>query len=72
MAKLYIIGNGFDIHHKIKSKYSDFKNYVKEQDRNLFEALEKYFNSDELWSDFEETLAYINTDVIIDGRLMFF
>lgn len=64
--KLYIIGNGFDIHHGIKSKYSDFKDYVEKNDNVLCESLEKYFNKDELWSDFEETLAYIDTDTIVD------
>jgi hypothetical protein len=64
--KLYIIGNGFDIHHGIKSKYSNFKDYVEINDKDLFETLEKYFNTDELWSDFEETLADIDTATIID------
>jgi len=64
--RLYIIGNGFDIYHGVKSRYSDFKDYVEENDNDLFEALEEYFNSDELWSDFEETLAYIDTDKIVD------
>jgi hypothetical protein len=64
--KLYIIGNGFDIHHGISSKYSDFKDYVENNDRELFDTLEKYFNTDELWSDFEETLAFIDTDTITD------
>lgn len=64
--KLYIIGNGFDIYHGINSRYSDFKNYVHVTDYELFQTLEKYFNTDELWSDFEETLAYIDADEIID------
>jgi hypothetical protein len=64
--RLYIIGNGFDIFHDVKSRYSDFKNYVEKNDHGLFEALEEYFNSDELWSDFEETLAHIDTDKITD------
>ena len=25
MKKLYIIGNGFDIHHGLKTRYSDYK-----------------------------------------------
>ncbi|MCB8999333.1 MAG: hypothetical protein H6540_04595 [Bacteroidales bacterium] len=52
--KLYIIGNGFDIHHGIKSKYSDFKDYVEKNDKVLFDSLEKYFNQDELWSDLKK------------------
>jgi len=65
--RLYIIGNGFDIYHGIKSKYADFKDYVENNDKELFNTLENYFNSDELWSDFEETLAYINIDTIKDN-----
>jgi hypothetical protein len=64
--KLYIIGNGFDIYHGINSRYSDFKDYVEDIDNDLFESLDKYFNTDELWSDFEETLAFIDTDTITD------
>lgn len=69
--RLYIIGNGFDIFHGVKSKYSDFKDYVEQNDYDLFEALEEYFNTDELWSDFEETLAYIDTEKIVDDASAF-
>ena len=71
MKRLYIIGNGFDVHHQIKSKYSDFKNYVEAQDKDLYGILEKYFNTDELWSDFEKTLADIDTDTITDDASNF-
>lgn len=64
--KLYIIGNGFDIYHGINSRYTDFKEYVQAIDYELFQTLQEYFNTDELWSDFEETLAHIDTDMIID------
>lgn len=63
--RLYVIGNGFDLHHGIKSKYSDFKEYVELNDSDLFDSLEKYF-PDELWSDFEQTLAYLDTDTMVD------
>ena len=28
MTNLFIIGNGFDISHGMKTKYSDFRNYL--------------------------------------------
>ena len=28
MKKLFIIGNGFDLAHKLPTRYSDFKNYL--------------------------------------------
>lgn len=67
--KLYIIGNGFDLQHGIKSKYWDFKKYIEDEDSELIEKLEEYFGSDNLWSDFEETLAYLDTEQIIDECL---
>jgi hypothetical protein len=63
---LYIIGNGFDIFHGVKSKYSDFRDFVKINDKNLFETLEEYFEPELLWSEFEETLAQIDTEKIIE------
>lgn len=69
--RLYIIGNGFDLHHDVQSRYSDFRDFVNENDSDLFEALEEYFNTDELWSDFEETLAYLDTDKIVDDASNF-
>ncbi|WP_282133009.1 AbiH family protein [Cellulophaga baltica] len=65
-SRLYIIGNGFDIYHGINSKYSNFKYYVEENDNDLYEMLEEYFDTDSLWSDFEETLAYIDIVTIVD------
>ena len=64
--KLYIIGNGFDIQHGLKSRYWDFKEYLDIKDRNLVDKLEEYFGADALWSDFEETLAYLDTEQIIE------
>ncbi|KQM19139.1 bacteriophage abortive infection AbiH family protein [Chryseobacterium sp. Leaf201] len=68
---LFIIGNGFDMFHGIPSGYSDFKEFVKETDKKLFQALEYYFDADSLWSDFEGTLAYLDTDKIIDDASQF-
>lgn len=64
---LFIIGNGFDMFHGIKSGYPDFKEFVKKTNKKLFEALENYFDSDSLWSYFEDTLAYLDTDKIIEN-----
>jgi len=57
--KLYIIGNGFDISHGIPSKYSDFRNYLKENREDIIRFLEKFYytgNNSELWTDFERSL----------------
>lgn len=64
--RLYIIGNGFDLHHGLKSRYWDFRTYLINKDEALVEKLEEYFGDDALWSDFEETLSYLDTEQIVD------
>ncbi len=39
MKKLFIIGNGFDVSHKLPTRYSDFQDYLKE---NYPDASEEY------------------------------
>ncbi len=64
--KLYITGNGFDLHHNIRSSYSEFGEYVKEVDSELHETFEEYFSFEGNWADLETTLAYLDADSIID------
>lgn len=43
MAKhLYIIGNGFDLHHKINSSYKNFQQWMYENNPDIIEKLMKY------------------------------
>ena len=48
--RLYILGNGFDIAHGLKTSYKEFRQYLinKNRDDILF-----LFPEEELWSDFE-------------------
>lgn len=59
--KLYIIGNGFDLHHDLKTSYAAFCLYVRENDKELYEFLEWYVDAeldkDGLWKDFEKSLG---------------
>ena len=60
MVKLYIIGNGFDLKHKIPSRYSDFALYIANHDITLYEQIErclKNLNTNGLWSNFEAALG---------------
>ena len=63
---LYIIGNGFDLYHRIPSGYADFGRYVSDVDSNLHSLFENYFSFDGNWADFENTLAHLNVDLILD------
>ena len=56
---LYIIGNGFDLHHGYMSRYIDFRKYLTANNHSLLYNLETYIGG-ELWSDFENSLAKVD------------
>lgn len=60
MKQLYLIGNGFDIHHNIPSRYSNFREWLEENDAELIENLRKYYDADdkEWWNQFELELGH--------------
>jgi uncharacterized protein YfcZ (UPF0381/DUF406 family) len=66
VKKLYIIGNGFDLHHNLKTSYDYFHSFLKTMNPDLIEFLERYFqfNVDDnyLWSKFEEDLGTFNSN----------
>jgi hypothetical protein len=63
---LFIIGNGFDLWHKMPTNYKDFY----KQYRGYIEQIEHYFPSDleeeELWSDFENVLGQFDESILLD------
>lgn len=63
MKHLYVIGNGFDLHHKIKSSYADFKKWLLQNNPRLYNNIDiAYSSTPELWSDLETQLGLINTN----------
>ena len=55
---LIIIGNGFDLYHGIPSSYKHFKCYIEQNNKPLYSKLnELFYDTDLLWSDFENTLG---------------
>jgi len=51
--RLYIIGNGFDMHHGIKSSYKDFGKYLKAIDSETYDLMTDFlpsYGADD-WSD---------------------
>lgn len=74
MTRLFIIGNGFDIHHGVNSRYTDFAEWLKGVDRGVFNAVEEfiptYIDSEgkqlNAWSDLENNLANFDTDQLMD------
>lgn len=63
---LYIIGNGFDLHHQIPCSYTDFGRYVQNIDSSLHDLFENYFSFEGNWADFENTLAHLDVDHVLD------
>ena len=74
---LYILGNGFDLAHKLPTAYWDFRTYLKSAHPEFLEAFEEHYDiypsmSDEakkeyLWNRFESNLANIDEDSIIES-----
>lgn len=54
---LIIIGNGFDLEHGLKTRYSDFNNYLKGKNVNLEKELDLLFDFGDQWCDFENGLG---------------
>lgn len=63
---LYVIGNGFDLSHGVKSGYNDFSDWLEKENIDFKNRFEKYFGTGDLWSDFEENLGCINEQPLIN------
>jgi hypothetical protein len=76
MSKLYIIGNGFDLHHGLSTNYTDFEHHLKTHHIQLLDSLIKYYfiagNDQNLWSKFEENLANLDKDGLVDYLAEYF
>ena len=66
--RLVIVGNGFDLHHGLKTRYSNYKEYLKKEHSKLLEELDWICNQlnlnlgtfeEAFWSDVEGNLSYI-------------
>ncbi len=67
--RLYVIGNGFDLHHEIESKYWHFKKWCQNNKKgsNLVGLMDIFFSNDrEFWGDIENALGEYNEETITD------
>ena len=69
MKELYLIGNGFDMHHYINSSYAQFKKWLENRDYVIYNRLFQVYELDggDLWSSLEENLGNIPIDAILDN-----
>ena len=64
-STLFVIGNGFDIAHGVKSSYYAFRDTLGKNNK-LRVALEEYLKVDNLWADFENALAHLNAGKMLN------
>lgn len=66
--KLYIIGNGFDIHHGIPSRYSDYRVWLEDNNVKLIDELREIYDvdSETWWNEFELKLGSPDLGYYID------
>lgn len=63
-TSLFIIGNGFDLMHGVPSSYYDFRDSMGRHNE-LRNILEMYIRKDDLWADFEESLAHLDGEAMM-------
>lgn len=80
MKILYIIGNGFDIHHGLDTRYQSFANYLAKNSSEVYDLLLNYYGlpditnpelTDEeyaLWSRFEQALSDLDYLSVLDDN----
>lgn len=78
MKTLYIIGNGFDLYHGLDTKYQSFGMFLQDKHCELYDYLIEFYGLpyldpeeedsyyDPLWADFENALADLDFEYILD------
>lgn len=75
--KLYIIGNGFDLHHGLNTSYKSFGLYLKSHYLEVYDLLLDHYGFEDLspgniqckeplWSKFETTLSFLDTETVLE------
>lgn len=71
MKHLYIIGNGFDRHHGMKTSYSQFREWLGKEDTSVLSTIDELFGycDDDWWQNFESNLATAVTSEIVQEEV---
>lgn len=71
MKHLYIIGNGFDRHHGMKTSYTQFRDWLEEKDMSILYTIDELFGycDDDWWQNFESSLATAVTSEIVQSEV---
>lgn len=64
---LIVVGNGFDLFHGIPSSYQGFRHYLRRRKdaKDLLDVLSYLITKDDLWGDFEGSLAYLDREAMM-------
>ncbi|MGC8342253.1 bacteriophage abortive infection AbiH family protein [Pantoea ananatis] len=79
--KLYITGNGFDLHHGLDTSYISFGYFLRSHQRDSYDNLVEFLGFSDLpsdrellnrkkhalWCEFESNLAELNTQEVLDA-----
>ena len=67
MKFLYIIGNGFDLHHKMNTGYTAFRDWLEDNNSSVLTTIDELFGycDSDWWKRFEENLATAVTSEIV-------
>ncbi|MDE6441730.1 MAG: bacteriophage abortive infection AbiH family protein, partial [Clostridia bacterium] len=60
---LYVLGNGFDLMHRVPSSYYNFRDSLG-KNNDLRQMLENYITVEDCWADLEYALAHINVSAM--------
>lgn len=60
---LYVLGNGFDLMHRVPSSYYNFRDSLG-KNNNLRRTLENYITVEDFWADLEYGLAHIDVSAM--------
>ena len=67
MKNLYVIGNGFDLHHGMKTSYTDFRDWLIAHESSVLDTIDELFGDcdNAWWRDFENNLATAVTSEVV-------
>ncbi len=80
MKALYIIGNGFDLYHKLDTSYRSFGLFLKKKYTHIYDQLIEYYGfpelgeygvaprNDLLWNEFEENLSLLDPETVFEAH----
>lgn len=66
---LYVLGNGFDLMHRVRSSYYNFRDTLG-KNNSLRYMLENHLTVEDVWSDLENAIAHFNVEVMTDENIV--